>query len=79
MRSRRPCASAAGSWSSATTGVSPSGLVAAEIGEIAFEHGICLHELSPQSASLEEAFFALTGEDTSFRGQPATVHEGASR
>lgn len=56
-----------------------TGLVAAEIGEIAFEHGICLHELSPQSASLEEAFFALTGEDTSFRGQPATVHEGASR
>lgn len=56
-----------------------TGLMASEIGEIAFERGIVLHELSPQSASLEEAFFALTGEDTSFRGQSANAHEGVSR
>jgi ABC-2 type transport system ATP-binding protein len=34
------------------------------IGELAAEHRIVLHELSPQSASLEEVFLELTGEAT---------------
>jgi ABC-2 type transport system ATP-binding protein len=32
------------------------------VGELAAEHGIVLHELSTDSASLEEVFFQLTGE-----------------
>ena len=32
------------------------------VGELAAEHRIVLHELSPQSASLEEVFLQLTGE-----------------
>src|SRR5918999_692097 len=32
------------------------------IGELASEHRIVLHELSPQSASLEEVFLELTGD-----------------
>ncbi|MFB6564584.1 MULTISPECIES: ABC transporter ATP-binding protein [unclassified Streptomyces] len=37
-----------------------TGLTAARIGELAFEHRIMLRELAPQSASLEEAFMELT-------------------
>ncbi|GAA4683540.1 ABC transporter ATP-binding protein [Streptomyces chumphonensis] len=32
------------------------------LGELAAEHGLVLHELSPQQASLEEAFMQLTAE-----------------
>jgi ABC-2 type transport system ATP-binding protein len=37
-----------------------SGIAAASIGDLAAEHGIALHELTPQQASLEDAFFELT-------------------
>ncbi|MEU9440728.1 ABC transporter ATP-binding protein [Streptomyces sp. NPDC048304] len=40
------------------------------LGELALEHRIPLHELSPQHASLEEAFIALTGEATEYRTGP---------
>ena len=43
------------------------GLSAEEIGETAAAHRITLHELTPQQASLEEAFMALTNEDVEFR------------
>jgi ABC-2 type transport system ATP-binding protein len=43
-----------------------SGLTAEQIGEAAAEHGIMLHELTPQQASLEEAFMELTREDVEF-------------
>jgi ABC-2 type transport system ATP-binding protein len=36
------------------------GLRAAEIGDLAAEHGIAVHELTPEQASLEEAFMRLT-------------------
>ena len=39
------------------------------IGELAAQHGIVLHELSPQLASLEEAFMELTSDDVEFHGQ----------
>ncbi len=39
------------------------------IGELAAHHGIVLHELSPQLASLEEAFMELTADDVEFHGQ----------
>ncbi len=38
------------------------GRSAEEIGELALELGIALHELSPQRSSLEERFLELTGE-----------------
>ena len=44
-----------------------SGLTAAQIGDLAAEYGLRLHELSPQQASLEEAFMELTREDLEFR------------
>src|SRR6266851_845209 len=37
------------------------------IGRIAAEHGIALHELMPQQASLEEAFMDLTRDDVEFK------------
>ena len=43
------------------------GAGAAEIGELAAKHGIVLHELSPQSGSLEDAFLQLTGASQEFR------------
>jgi ABC-2 type transport system ATP-binding protein len=36
------------------------GLTAAEVGDLALAHGIAVHELTPQRASLEEAFMQLT-------------------
>ena len=43
-----------------------SGLTAQQIGEAAAEHGVVLHELTPQQASLEEAFMELTRDDVEF-------------
>ncbi len=37
------------------------GLTSAEVGEVALRHHIVLHELTPQRASLEQAFMRLTG------------------
>ena len=49
-----------------------SGLTAEQIGETAAAHGIALHELAPQQASLEEAFMELTREDVEYKtGEPA--------
>jgi ABC-2 type transport system ATP-binding protein len=46
-----------------------SGLSAQEIGDIAFDHRLGLHELSPQLASLEEAFMELTQDSVEYRGE----------
>ena len=43
------------------------GLTAAQIGEAAAAHGIVLHELAPQQASLEQAFMEMTRDDVEFR------------
>jgi ABC-2 type transport system ATP-binding protein len=43
-----------------------SGLEASAVGDIAFKAGAPVHELSPQEASLEEAFMELTREDVEF-------------
>ena len=40
-----------------------AGLSAEEIGDIAAVNRITLHELTPQQASLEEAFMTLTTND----------------
>jgi ABC-2 type transport system ATP-binding protein len=44
-----------------------AGLAAEQIGELALAHGIVLHELTPQQATLEEAFMTLTGDDVEFK------------
>ena len=43
---------------------------AASIGELAAANGLVVHEVSAQSASLEEAFMRLTGEATEYRANP---------
>jgi ABC-2 type transport system ATP-binding protein len=42
------------------------GLTAEEVGELAAANAIVLHELTPQQASLEEAFMELTQGDVEF-------------
>jgi ABC-2 type transport system ATP-binding protein len=43
------------------------GLPAEQIGETAAANGIVLHELTPQQASLEDAFMELTSDDVEYR------------
>jgi ABC-2 type transport system ATP-binding protein len=43
-----------------------SGLAAQQVGDLAFDHGIRLHELSPAQASLEEAFMELTADSVEY-------------
>jgi ABC-2 type transport system ATP-binding protein len=53
-----------------------SGIDSRAIGEAAAEHNIVLHELTPQHASLEEAFVELTRDEIEFSGTtPAEVPE----
>ncbi len=55
------------------------GVTAAQVGDLAFENGIRLHELAPAHASLEEAFMELTASSVEFHaGMPAgTIRESA--
>ncbi len=46
-----------------------SGTTAARIGELALEIRAPLHELSPQTGSLEEAFMELTHDSVEYRGE----------
>jgi ABC-2 type transport system ATP-binding protein len=43
------------------------GVTAEQIGELAAKNAIVLHELTPQQASLEEAFMELTSADVEFK------------
>ena len=43
------------------------GLTPAQVGDLAFENGIRLHELAPAQASLEEAFMELTASSVEFQ------------
>jgi ABC-2 type transport system ATP-binding protein len=56
-----------------------SGLVAAQVGDLAFEHGVRLHELTVVRASLEAAFMELTADSVEYRGgegqDAVPVHE----
>jgi ABC-2 type transport system ATP-binding protein len=58
------------------------GLAADEVGDLAFENAVRLHELAPSQASLEEAFMELTSTSVEFRaGVPGPpdrqpVHSG---
>jgi len=62
-----------------------SGLVAAQVGDIAFEHGVRLHELTVVRASLEAAFMELTADSVEYRGaeneqgQPGDTQPGQAQ
>ncbi|MBY8872786.1 ATP-binding cassette domain-containing protein [Micromonospora sp. PLK6-60] len=43
-----------------------TGLTAAELGELAFAHGIALHEMATRATSLEEAFMDLTADHVDY-------------
>jgi ABC-2 type transport system ATP-binding protein len=47
-----------------------TGLTAELVGETAAAHGIVLHELTPLSASLEEAFMDVTRDDVEYGARP---------
>jgi ABC-2 type transport system ATP-binding protein len=58
------------------------GLTAAQVGDLAFDHGVRLHELTVVRASLESAFMELTADSVEYRAgegpaeQPVPVSEG---
>jgi ABC-2 type transport system ATP-binding protein len=53
-----------------------TGIEAPAIGDIAADHNIRLHELSPRRASLETAFMELTSESVDYRTSGQS-HENA--
>ena len=88
-----PEASATGTTASAATAkptattesdgsLSVHGLTAAQLGDLAFDHGVRLHELTVVRASLEAAFMELTADSVEYRAgegpaeQPVPVSEG---
>ena len=58
-----------------------SGLGAGQVGDLAFENSVRLHELAPVQASLEQAFMELTAGSVEFHagvpGQPVLAEEVA--
>jgi ABC-2 type transport system ATP-binding protein len=50
-----------------------TGLDAPAIGELAGANGVVLHELSPQEASLEEAYMELTHDSVDYRSETGKV------
>jgi ABC-2 type transport system ATP-binding protein len=61
-------ATPAGPGDGRAAALSVSGLEAPRVGELAAAHGIVLHELTPQLASLEEAFLELTAGSVEYTG-----------
>jgi ABC-2 type transport system ATP-binding protein len=50
------------------------GLPAERIGQLAFDHGIVLYELTPQLASLEQAYMDMTRDSVEYHAStPATT------
>ena len=50
-----------------------NGIAAADIGDLAARLGIALHELTPQMASLEDAFMDMTQESVEFHGTASST------
>ena len=50
-----------------------NGISAADIGDLAARLGIALHELTPQMASLEDAFMDMTQESVEFHGDASSA------
>ena len=55
------------------------GLTAAQVGDLAFDHGVRLHELTVVRASLEAAFMELTADSVEYRARPGTTRPGQRR
>jgi ABC-2 type transport system ATP-binding protein len=55
------------------------GLRAAQIGDIAAAHGIALHELTPEQASLEDAFMRLTHDAVEYHASSILPGRGDAR
>jgi len=57
-----------------------TGLPAAEIGRVAHDLGVVLHELSPRQASLEQAFMDMTRDEVEFHAviQPTSTTRSAA-
>jgi ABC-2 type transport system ATP-binding protein len=55
--------------------IAVTGLDCRQVGDIAGAAGCVLHELSPQQASLEDAFMELTKDSVDYHGEPGTVME----
>jgi ABC-2 type transport system ATP-binding protein len=53
------------------------GLTGEQIGEIALQAQIVISELTPQQASLEEAFMSLTGESVEYRASAGEENEAS--
>ena len=53
------------------------GLEAERIGDVAAGNGIAIHELTPQQASLEDAFMDLTRDDVEFKAHELEVEKVA--
>jgi ABC-2 type transport system ATP-binding protein len=58
--------------------LSLAGLESRQIGELAAERGHVLHQLRDVTASLEEAYFRLTGESVEYRAAAAVTSGAAS-
>jgi ABC-2 type transport system ATP-binding protein len=62
--------------------VDVTGMPASRIGDLAAARGIPLHELTPATGSLEDAYLALTGDAVEYASQalpaPAGIHEGVA-
>jgi ABC-2 type transport system ATP-binding protein len=56
-------------------GILVSGLDSEKIGELAAQNGIVLHELSPQTGSLEQAFMQITGDSVEYHTGLAAAGE----
>ena len=55
------------------------GTTAKRVGDLALAHGIVLHELSPRSASLEEAYMSLTQDAVEYRSETTSPATSASQ
>jgi len=55
-----------------------TGLTAEQVGDLAFEHGIRLHELATQTATLEEVFLEATAGAEEFQAHPGIGPTGGA-
>ena len=60
-------------------GLSVTGLDAPAVADLAAAHGIAVHELTPRSASLEQAYLDITGDSAEYRAEPVTAEGTGNR
>jgi len=69
----------AGVVSAGENGLTVSGMGSRDVGRLAADHGIALIELTPQVATLEEAFMDITREDVEFQAGAIPVPGAVTR